>query len=306
MRYSVAQLTATALLGLSQIFLGANGAPTSLTQARDVSHPCSRLITTSFLSAPATMQQLTRSYQPLNVEHPYASPGLIARAGGPGKGGDPGKEGDPSKSGDPGKTGGEGSKGGSNAVVNIETRGYKVGGPTKDGSDDAYKVRSMRDDNDEEGVQVALIRVNKNDGSITVDDARLAKDEETGDPGDPKGEADRARLWEIEMSLFIHNSGMQPTDLNAVYAEQVSEKRSVTVIADARKQKGIEDEEPFEVSKDSDGIDKEIFDNIMNEAGFGRSMQDLLRKVPVGKEVQEIHVGPPQAEDDFSLGFILK
>jgi len=50
-----------------------------------------------------------------------------------------------------------------------------------------YKVHSLVDENDKEGVKVADIRVNKADGTITVDDARLAPDEENGHPGILRG-----------------------------------------------------------------------------------------------------------------------
>jgi hypothetical protein len=152
-------------------------------------------------------------------------------------------------------------------------------------------------------VEVAKIRVNKDEGSITVDDARLKKDDARGHPGDPKGEDARARLWEMQATIGVHKGGMKPGDIKQLRAEQVEEDRSMEVVTRSRAKMGGELD--FEVKKDSTGVEKEVFDDNLANSGFGQNAQAFLKNVPTGKEVKEIHVGPGTAEDDFSYTFIL-
>ena len=166
--------------------------------------------------------------------------------------------------------------------------------------------KTRNDDPNDLGVYVAKIRTNKEEGSITVDDARLKKVEDTperpGHPGDPKGEADRARLWEMQATVAVHKSGMKPGDIKMLRSEQVEETRSEDVVGRSRTKMGEQD---FEVKSDSTGVEKEVFDDNLQNSGFGKNAQAFLANVPTGKQVKEIHVGPGSTDDDFSYTFVL-
>ncbi|KAK3312946.1 hypothetical protein B0H66DRAFT_538035 [Apodospora peruviana] len=191
------------------------------------------------------------------------------------------------------------------AIPNIEDKGYIVKDGVPDGNDLVWKIHSKtrNDDPKDEGVEVATIRTNKDEGSITVDDAKLDPDNQ-GNTGDPKGKTDRARLWEMEATAAIHKGGMSPTDIKQLRFEQVYEERSVEVVERSREKMGGGLD--YTVRRDSElPTEKEVFDDNLNNSGFGKNTQAFLAKVPTGKQVTEIHVGPGTAEDDFSYTFIL-
>ena len=161
------------------------------------------------------------------------------------------------------------------------------------GDEDTYRVfakdpNSPGDQNLE--VPIGDLRVNRQDKSITADDVR---NEDDRNP-------DRARLWEVEMSLFVHQSGMKPQDLRSVHADSIENEATSQAIDRAREKKG--GEESFSISPTED---KEIFDDIMQNTPFGRSTQNILDNTPVGKQVERIDVSPGLGEDDSNLGFYL-
>lgn len=179
-----------------------------------------------------------------------------------------------------------------------------------DGSDRVFTIGSKvkNDDPDDAAIYVAKMRTNKDEGSITIDDARLAEekypDGTLKHPGDPKGKENRARLWELQATVALHRSDMKPEDIKMLRAEQVEETRTVDAVKQARTDLG---NEFFELRRDGPGPkDQEVFDNLLANSGFGMNAQAFLANVPTGKQVKQIDVGAGAEEDDFSFTLILE
>ena len=117
--------------------------------------------------------------------------------------------------------------------------------------------------------QGTKIRINRQKKSITAEDMKNNKDPKPG----------RAQLYEMEMSLFVHNSGMKPGDLKSVHTEVIEKPSSKEAISHARKMK--DGAESFTVSKSACGVDKEIFNDTMQNSAFGKNTQKLLDNTPV-------------------------
>ncbi|KAK3325972.1 hypothetical protein B0H66DRAFT_529983 [Apodospora peruviana] len=180
-------------------------------------------------------------------------------------------------------------------VPNVEDKGYIVEKVGKDGADDVLIISS-------DAVYVAKLPTNKDEGSVTMDDARLKRDE--NHPGNPKGKGSRARLWEMQATVAFHKSGMKPGDVELLRAEQVEETRSTALADWSREQIGVELD--FAVRKDSTGIERQVFDANLKYSGLGQNAQAFLAKVGIAeKEVKEICVGPGAADNDFNYTFFV-
>lgn len=132
------------------------------------------------------------------------------------------------------------------------------------------------------------------------------------------GAGDRPRLYEVEMSLFVHKSGKNPSDLRAVHAENVSEEGTMAVLARTRENRekanreneGKEgwtplDLDSYSVNRSSAGADKEAFDDFMENSAFGKSATKMTDNTPgFNKQVTHIEVGPGAGGDeDSNVGF---
>ncbi|KAK3316831.1 hypothetical protein B0H66DRAFT_626368 [Apodospora peruviana] len=220
---------------------------------------------------------------------------------GPGRGdstaGDTTTTGDSNSGATPGRpAGGDGAtvtpvgSGGIDSLPDVETKGYSVTKGNKEYHDDVYLINS-RETQYPDGTAytegyLAKIRSNKDEGSITVDDAHLTKDDNHG--GDPKGDADRARLWEMQATV-AKRSGMEPSTIKQLGFTEVIEKETVDVVKQSRTKLGKGEDEAFEVSRDSaDPIEKQVFDDNLSRATFGKNVQKFLNNVPTGKQVTKI------------------
>lgn len=131
------------------------------------------------------------------------------------------------------------------------------------------------------------------------------------------GGTDRTRLYEVEMSLFVHKSGKNPNDLRAVHAENVSEEGTMAVLARTRatrerlnrENEGKEgwtplDLDSYSVNRSSAGADGEAFKDFMENSAFGRSSTKLPNTPGFNKQVTHIEVGPGAGgDDDSNVGY---
>jgi hypothetical protein len=152
------------------------------------------------------------------------------------------------------------------------------------GDEDTYSVRV-------DGESIDDIRINRAEKSITNDD--LNNDLDTT--------PNRARAWEVEMSLFVHESGMAPSDLESIHYDSVAEANTKPTIDAIVARRG----DSFSLSSDSTGQDKLDFDAIL-ATKLGRSSQTMIRDTPVGKQIVRIDIGVGAlSDDDNSLGLFL-
>lgn len=130
------------------------------------------------------------------------------------------------------------------------------------------------------------IRVDKNQKTIIADDLRNADDPTT----------DRFKSWQVEMSVFVHESGQSPSDLNGVLFSSVEEsintETTLARIVDSRP----DSNGAFTLERDSTNVnDQNDFADLKGTV-LGRSAQHILDNNPVGKEITRIEVAPGEGE----------
>lgn len=136
------------------------------------------------------------------------------------------------------------------------------------------------------GAVVGNIRVDRNENTVTLDEV---------DMNAAGNDANRPRLFEVVMSLFVHRSGKNPNDMESVHAENVSEEGTMAVLERSSQKKAAagQDTESYTVNRSSAGTDKEIFDDFMANSAFGKSADKMTAGTPgFNKQVTQIGVGP--------------
>lgn len=170
------------------------------------------------------------------------------------------------------------------ASDDLRAKGYSFETKSSVNEVDEYEVRV--------GDQVIdNVRIDRNQKIIIADDLRNADD----------ATADRLKAWEVELSLFVHQSGQKPSDLRGISYSSVEEPNTAPVIARIAERRG---QDSFTVDRDSaDPLDQADFADFQ-AALLGRSTQRLLTDAPVGKQVTSVEVAPGSGGgDDFDLNF---
>ncbi|KAK7954139.1 hypothetical protein PG988_014833 [Apiospora saccharicola] len=161
-------------------------------------------------------------------------------------------------------------------VTNIESRGYTAGKETSGDDLDIYEVKAGDD-------VIDNISIDKKQKIIFSDD--LQNDLDTT--------PNRAKLWEVEMSLFVHQSGQAPSDLKGISYGGVSEANTKPTIDSVVARRG----ESFGIDRTSTVEQDQTDFQAFMDTKLGKSTQTLLRNSPVGKDITRIEVGPGSLED---------
>ncbi|KAK3325083.1 hypothetical protein B0H66DRAFT_529135 [Apodospora peruviana] len=157
-----------------------------------------------------------------------------------------------------------------NAVRDVKARGYIFNRQPGDDSTPEFRVTNG------DGVDVASIRIDKNQKDIIADDLRFDNDKTV----------DRARAWEVEISAFKHEAGLDPKDLNSLSYPNAEEAITKPVLEAMIKARGVEE---FTLTRGVDA-DKADFDAILTTTPLGKSGVKLVEQSPTGKQVTSIQV----------------
>ncbi|OTA80574.1 hypothetical protein M434DRAFT_401694 [Hypoxylon sp. CO27-5] len=252
-----------ALLGLGQVFLGVNSAPTGLSQVRDVN----------------------------TYDSSYVLPSLDVRAGvGKGAGG--------GKGGGKGDGKGEGSKGGSGSSGNGKGGSgrtypskevpdvFRKGSPytaRKTESQDGETTWSVNSNGNE--IDIITTRQNAHESSITVHEAYNQYEDAV------KKEEGRMYLSDIMMALWNKKAGKQPSELNTIRFEDVVQPETASAIKEAAKGMGRTTEQGFILRSTAEpgSAEKAGFDGI-RDAVFGKLSDRILQEFSVGKQISQFEI----------------
>ncbi|KAI1413679.1 hypothetical protein F5Y13DRAFT_189114 [Hypoxylon sp. FL1857] len=272
MRSSLVKAATFALLGLSNVFLGVNGAPMSLSQTGDV--------------------------KPFDGS--YALADLNAR--GSGKGSGSGSKGSGSSSSKGSGSGGKGrsSKGGSGSSGS-STGGsgtayapkqvpdvFRQGGPYK--AEKAYidnGVTTWMVSSHESHIDTIETRHDAQESSITVADA-INKEYDSV----PKDHG-RMYLSDIMMALWNKMEGRLPSELTVIRFDGVIEPDTAAAMDSAEKAMGKQ-EFTLKSTAKSGSAEKTAFDRIAKSV-FGKLTSRILQEFSVGKRISQFEIDQGKA-----------
>ncbi|KAK7996043.1 hypothetical protein PG991_015510 [Apiospora marii] len=167
-------------------------------------------------------------------------------------------------------------------VTDITSRGYNPVRQESDPNLDVYEVKA--------GDKVVdNISIDREQKLIISDDLQNAADPTPN----------RLKAWEVEMSLFVHQSGQSPSDLRGISYTGVSEANTQPTINRIAEVRG----DSFTIERSSTVPADQADFQALTDTLLGRSTQSLLKNSPVGKEITSIEVGFSSLED-LDLKFI--
>ncbi|KAK8136143.1 hypothetical protein PG984_004083 [Apiospora sp. TS-2023a] len=148
-----------------------------------------------------------------------------------------------------------------------------------------------------EDLDIYEVKASTADDADVIDNISIDKEQKIIFSDDLNNDLDpttnRAKLWEVEMSLFVHQSGQAPSDLRGISYGGVSEQNTKPTIDSIVARRG----ESFGIDRTStDAQDQTDFQAFL-DTKLGKSTQTLLRNSPVGKDITRIEVGPGNLED---------
>ncbi|KAI0108742.1 hypothetical protein F4776DRAFT_667882 [Hypoxylon sp. NC0597] len=263
MRSHLVKATTFALLGLGQVFLGVNSAPTSLSQVRDASP----------------------------YDGSYALPSLDVRAGG-GKGSGGGKgdgkgdgKGEGSKGGSGSGGDGKGSSGRTYPPKEVPDV-FRKGSPytaRKTDSQDGEVTWSVNSNGNE--IDIITTRQNAQESSITVHEAYNQFEDAV-----PKDQG-RMYLSDIMMALWNKKAGKKPSELNTIRFEDVAQKETAAAIDSAAEGMGRTPEQGFILRSTAErgSAEKAGFDGVRN-AVFGKLSDRIVQEFSVGKQISQFEL----------------
>lgn len=112
--------------------------------------------------------------------------------------------------------------------------------------------------------------------------------------------------YQVVMSLWMHTSGQEPSDLQSFYADNVVEESTAAFLGrarDLREQAGLPTEE-YPLNSDSTDLDRELYNDFLTTS-FGKNAVSMSAVPQFGKQLTRVDVSSSSSgvEGGYNMEF---